>query len=510
MVASAEGPAAKSGFSARLEQPDLFLTAVEVQPGLAGKGGSLESARRALDLAAVGGVDLICLTDCAGGRPRLRPEAVARHFAGADVNYSITLSCKDVSRNGLETRLLEAADAGCLNLIAVSGDYPAAGFRGGSKPVFDVDSVGLLEMVRDMNARTGANFYPGAVVNPFKWIEGEAVAQYLKLAMKLRAGARFVVSQIGFDARKLDELPRYARIKGIDTPLIASVALLNAKAAAALARGAVPGVTLPAELAASAEREARSRDHGGGWFEELAARQIAVARGLGYRGVYLSGVARPDRLASVLKRAASYSGADWRSFLDLLPTRTRAFYYFELDPATGLNSSDERERPLRKKRSQLAYRLGKAAHRYVFTPNTRGFRLGQRLYSNAGPSRQRTLHAFELAAKSAMYECRDCGDCSLAEIAFLCPESQCPKNQRNGPCGGTKNGMCEVGVRHCIWVRAYYRLKADGNELLMLEREPTVKDGTLQGTSAWRNAFLGRDHTCSVARQTPSGGSLQP
>jgi methylenetetrahydrofolate reductase (NADPH) len=103
-------------------------------------------------------------------------------------------------------------------------------------------------------------------------------------------------------------------------------------------------------------------------------------------------------------------------------------------------------------------------------------------------------HGLEFVAKALLYGCRDCGDCSLPEIGFLCPESQCAKNLRNGPCGGSRNGRCEIDGRHCIWVRAYYRFKATGAETAMLDRSPVIKNGLLQGTSAWANTFLGRDH----------------
>ena len=73
------------------------------------------------------------------------------------------------------------------------------------------------------------------------------------------------------------------------------------------------------------------------------------------------------------------------------------------------------------------------------------------------------LRALEHLSKAALFHCKDCGDCSLPEIAYLCPESQCAKNQRNGPCGGTREGRCEVdGYGDCIWLRAYERLKHDG------------------------------------------------
>ena len=82
------------------------------------------------------------------------------------------------------------------------------------------------------------------------------------------------------------------------------------------------------------------------------------------------------------------------------------------------------------------------------------------------------LRVIEHASKSAMFRCKDCGDCSLPEIAFLCPESQCAKNQRNGPCGGTRDGLCEVDDFECIWSRAYDRLKYEGREQELLGHAP--------------------------------------
>ena len=107
---------------------------------------------------------------------------------------------------------------------------------------------------------------------------------------------------------------------------------------------------------------------------------------------------------------------------------------------------------------------------------------------------RRAAHAVEQAAKVPLFGCKDCGDCSLPEIAYVCPESQCAKNQRNGPCGGTRDGLCEVYDTECIWSEAYERLKAYGEEESMLDGPVVVKDNALAGTSAWANTFLGRDH----------------
>ena len=63
----------------------------------------------------------------------------------------INVSCKDYNRNGLESRLWALGSAGLTNVLALSGDYPAEGLGGQAAPVFDTDSVGLLEMIRLMD-----------------------------------------------------------------------------------------------------------------------------------------------------------------------------------------------------------------------------------------------------------------------------------------------------------------------------------------------------------------------
>jgi len=71
------------------------------------------------------------------------------------------------------------------------------------------------------------------------------------------------------------------------------------------------------------------------------------------------------------------------------------------------------------------------------------------------------FHKLEHLTKVMLFDCKDCGDCALIDVAYLCPMSQCPKNQRNGACGGSFEGWCEVypGKKQCVYVRAYARLK---------------------------------------------------
>jgi methylenetetrahydrofolate reductase (NADPH) len=89
-----------------------------------------------------------------------------------------------------------------------------------------------------------------------------------------------------------------------------------------------------------------------------------------------------------------------------------------------------------------------------------------------------------------------CGDCTLPEHAYLCPQSQCAKYLLNGPCGGSYEGWCEVHYqkRQCLYVRAHDRLKAYGEQEDLLKETLPPRDWALDETSSWINYYLGKDH----------------
>lgn len=472
-------------------------------------------------------VDWVSITDNAGGNPQLSPMALGKPILYGGKEVLIHLSCKDFNRNGLESAAWELSSEGFHNILALSGDYPAAGYHGQGKPVFDIDSIGLLTMLDEMNRglarpKVGSNgeresmrqtnFFPGAVTTNFKRHENEVVPQLLKLEKKIACGARFIIAQIGFDARKSHELLCYLRRRELgQVPLVGNVFLLTPSTARFFRAGRIPGVSISDSLFAQCEREAASADRGAGYFRELAAKQLALFRGLGFAGGYLGGVHSMHEVASILDREATFAADDWREFArELQYPAEDEFYYFAREEATELadptrlepryEASLQARRPTHN--VTFGYRLSKWVHEHVFTPGRSMHRWLKGRFTTARNTLQgpRLLRVVEHASKSAMFGCRDCGDCSLPDIAFLCPESQCAKNQRNGPCGGTRNGLCEVDDFECIWSRAYDRLKCDGCEQQLLNHAPVIQDQSLRGTSSWANALLGRDH---AARRLP-------
>ena len=230
-------------------------------------------------------------------------------------------------------------------MLALSGDYLVMGHRGLAAPVFDIDSVGLLSLFGDERgpARHAkpdtrldrTDFFLGCVVTNSSVERGDG-AQYLKLRKKAQAGARFVINQIGWDVRKDDELLRWIRREGLGLRALANVFLLSRASARAFRRGVIPGVIVTDELLAPAERHAASEDAAGPSSSTLAARHVAVARGLGFDGVYLGGHMPAETFGEILDLARSF-GPDARKELarDSSPFEDE-FYFFERDPETGL------------------------------------------------------------------------------------------------------------------------------------------------------------------------------
>ena len=105
-------------------------------------------------------------------------------------------------------------------------------------------------------------------------------------------------------------------------------------------------------------------------------------------------------------------------------------------------------------------------------------------------------HGLEEAAKVPMFGCEDCGDCALSEMAYCCPQSGCAKQQRNGACGGSTRGMCEVypDTKKCVWTVVYERMKRGKKLEDMRSKYMPPRMNELDGTSGWANYFTGKDH----------------
>ena len=462
--------------------------------------------------AAGGKVHAISVTDNPGGNPALSTEMLCAQIKKANMEPLVHLACRDKNRNEIESMLYGVAAEGVRNILVLSGDYPSSeGFGGTPKPVYDLDPVNALRLVQEMNGGLAQNvqgktirpaptdFFAGACVSPFKTLESELFVQYAKLRKKIQNGAGFIITQIGYDARKLHELLQWMKVNGYSVPVLLNVYVLPYGAAKIMNANGVAGCVVTDKLLAEIEREKDSADKGKAARLLWAAKQYAIAKGMGCAGAHIGGHGVTyDMVESIIDQGEELS-RDWEKLLpefDYL--QEGGFYFFQKDERTGLNT----EQPVaRTSRSgvPLIYRISRVAHALLFNEKSVLFRMLQPLAAriDASPRARRAFGWSEHMAKTAMFGCMNCGDCALFDVAYICPMSQCPKQQRNGPCGGSYHGWCEAypEERKCIWVQAYERLKAFDEEDKLADYVVPPTNWALRDTSSWLNFYLGRDHT---------------
>ncbi len=491
-----------------------FVVTFELVPARASRGKVLEETLRfAKEAADDGLISALSITDNAGGHPALSPRALGSEIKALGIDPIIHFSCKDKNRNLIETQLFVLDRSGLNNLLVLTGDYPRYGFMGNAKPVFDLDSVQVLDMVSEMNkgfvldprAPYGGvklapmGFHAGCVVSPFKRLESELIPQYLKLKRKINAGAAFVITQMGFDVRKYDELRRFMDREGLKVPLLGTVFIPSSKLAKILHKGLLPGCILPGRLLEQIEQEAKG-DQAENSKLERAARLMAILKGIGYEGVHFSGPdLRYSHVSWIIDRSNEI-GEDWMRFTrEFLYPEEWEFWYFREDPETGLNQDEPNllSRTALSIGDSVSLRLGRLVHALAFTQGKGLFGPISRMAGRIdGSCLEGSFITFEFLIKKLLYDCQRCGDCTLGDMGFLCPQSKCAKSLLNGPCGGSRDGWCEVrpGKQPCFYVRVYERLKNLGEQTKLGGPLLPPQDWALYNTPSWLNFYLGRDH----------------
>ncbi|MGA7143565.1 MAG: methylenetetrahydrofolate reductase C-terminal domain-containing protein [Desulfobacterales bacterium] len=492
-------------FKFDLTEPDHFVVTLELVPGREASGRAIDTVLGiARDTFSDGRVTAVSITDNPGGNPSLSPDVLGHEIFEIGMDVIVHFTCRDMNRVGMESRALQLAMMGMKNILALNGDYSGKGFGGQGAPVFDIDSVQLQIMLGMLSERINASgdpdgFFTGCAVSPFKRTEGECFAQYAKLCRKAAAGAQFIITQLGYDARKFKELLQIQKHMGIALPSLGSVYVLTPKTAEIINAGKVPGAVVTDALLRRVQNEWCDSVSGRQATIERAARLAAVLKGLGYAGIHIGGIHRNfDMVGRILDRLAVIQD-QWKEFLaDFDFPQPGGFYAFpspsEEEPGAPVFGCDP---PQPGPVERLRYALLRRVHdtffdlRHPFGNISR--RLCQRI--DGKPGSRLLMDLIEDMPKRLALECQKCGDCGIQHVGFLCPESQCPKHIRNGACGGSSNGCCEVfPERPCVWVRAYRRLVNAGQTRQIVDGCIPPRLWELNKTSAWLNFHLQRDH----------------
>ena len=198
-------------------------------------------------------VDVFNVTDLQSSVMRLGSLAVCVLLKQRGIEPVLQLTCRDRNRLALQSELLSAAALGIENVLILTGDHPASGDHPEAKPVFDLDSVQLLQVARQLESGTdmksnklegkSPRFCLGAVVNPGS---DPIELQIVKMEKKIAAGAEFFQTQAVYDVRAFEKF--ISRTKHLNAPVMAGIVLLKSAAMARYMNKFVAGVSVPEDL----------------------------------------------------------------------------------------------------------------------------------------------------------------------------------------------------------------------------------------------------------------------
>jgi len=435
----------------------------------------------ASQLARVPGVVAGSITSYAGGAIGHDPIRVGTAARARGLAPNIHITCVNRDAAAAQHALEDLNALGIENVLALTGDYPKTNDKNVPAPVFDLDSVQLVHMMDELRQR-GMGFWIAVAVSPFKYTEADCRYQYLKLEKKFAAGADYAITQLGYDVRKFRELQQYLAERGIRKPVLGNVYVLGAKAAEKMSKGEPPGCWVAPELVEKIREETQAADKGAAARLERAARMVAIVRGLGYAGAYIGGDHQADHVRWIIKRSEALAGR-WEEFAEELAYAPKNGFY--------LGQSAAKPPAPRGALPRMLDAMGKAFDVRKAGPLRSGLAAASGWFDRH-PAMAHGLERVEYALKHPMFGCEACGNCVLGHMEYVCPQT-CPKHMRNGPCGGTSDGRCEVVDKTCIWVGVYERAAA-ASELGELKTYIPPPDRALTGTSSWINYFLDRDN----------------
>ncbi len=200
-----------------------------------------------------GRVDAINVTDLQSSVMRLGSLAVSSLLKQKGFEPIFQVTCRDRNRLALQSDILSAASLGIENLLLLTGDHTTLGDHPDAKPVFDLDSVQLLQVVKKLqegfdmkgNKLEGAapRFCMGAVVNPGA---DPIEPQIAKMEKKIAAGAEFFQTQAVYDVKIFENF--LSKIKHLKTTILAGIVLLKSAGMAKYMNKNVAGVFVPDNL----------------------------------------------------------------------------------------------------------------------------------------------------------------------------------------------------------------------------------------------------------------------
>jgi methylenetetrahydrofolate reductase (NADPH) len=275
-----------------------FVVTTEIGPP---KGVDIEEMLEDAELLR-GRVDAINVTDQQSSVMRLGSLATCRLLKERGLEPVFQMTCRDRNRIALQSDLLSAYVLGIENVLCLTGDYVSLGDHPDAKPVFDLDSVSLLEGAtllqqgRDLAGQElngNPRFFLGAVVTPGA---NPLEPQIIKMEKKVKAGAQFFQTQAVYQPEEFEKFVQ--QTKHLKVPILLGIVLLKSAGMARFMNKNVAGVHVPEALIEEMDKAGDKRQQS----TEIAARLIKDMKGL-CQGVHIMAIGWEKMVPAVLDAA---------------------------------------------------------------------------------------------------------------------------------------------------------------------------------------------------------------
>lgn len=288
-------------------QSGTFTVTAEIGPP---RSADPDAVRRKVE-ALRGWVTAVNLTDNQSAMARMANWAASLLAQDVGVPPIMQLTCRDRNRIMLQSELLAAGAMGIPNIVAMTGDHPRFGDHPDAKPVFDLDSVGLLATARTMrdegrlmsgrSLSVPPRWFLGAVENPFA---PPTAFRAARLGKKIAAGAQFVQTQYVFDVAAFERwLTQVADLGLLERCyVLAGVGPVMSVRALDHLQHRVPGIYVPGDVARRLLAVPASQTAEEGM--KLCAETIAELRQLpGLAGIHVIATGNEHRIPELLQLA---------------------------------------------------------------------------------------------------------------------------------------------------------------------------------------------------------------
>jgi len=275
-----------------------FVVTTEVGPP---KGVDIEEMSKNAGLLK-GKIDAANVTDQQSSVMRLGSLAGCYLLKQWGLEPVFQATCRDRNRLALESDFLNAYVMGIENALCLTGDHVSLGDHPDAKPVFDLDSVSLLQAVKELEQghdlggkelKGSPHFFLGASVTPGA---DPVEPQILKMEKKVKAGAQFFQTQAMYEPKQFEEFMK--SVSHLNVPVLVGIVLLRSAAMARFMNKNVAGIFVPESLIEEMDKAEKKADKG----IEIAARLINEMKDM-CQGVHIMAIGMEDRVPAILTAA---------------------------------------------------------------------------------------------------------------------------------------------------------------------------------------------------------------